>query len=88
MVFIREKHSGTYEKTSDFRTTVVEYNSPPIFMLTLQRIGVFIKISSVEFIEPELVFRKMRRYPVEYDAYTRFVKLINHYLEIFGRTVT
>ena len=46
-------------------------------MESLPRIGVFIQRGAIETREPVLIGRKMRRYPVEYDAETHRVSAVD-----------
>ena len=86
MVFIEPVAGRGDQERHDLRSAVIKDSCTPALVFPLERIGIFIKTSAVEFIESLLILREMRRHPVEDDADARLVEQVDHLPEIIRRT--
>src|SRR5690606_19553326 len=75
-----------YQEATYLVATVVEYVALPVGMKSLSRVGVLIQMSSIEIEKSVGVARKMRRHPIEDNAYTFLVEAIDQVHEILRST--
>ena len=88
MVFWNPVVSAWNKERAYFSPTVIKNSGSPWSMLSFSFIRVFIAASTVKFIKPAGIFRKMRRNPVKNNAYTGFMKHIYHTFKIIRSSET
>ena len=80
-----EKRVGD-EEIPHLVASVVENIRPPIAMLPLPRIGVFVKVRTVEIGQPVRILREVGRHPVKNDSDSRLVAMIDEVAELIRIT--
>ena len=75
------------QEVLDLRSAVIEDLRAPVRMLALARILVLILRISVEVRQSALILREMRRHPVEDDADSVVMEIVDHLRELLRRAV-
>ena len=65
MILVQPKQRAAEQEVPDLVATVIEDKAVPVRMESLPRIGMFIEMRAVELGQPMLVWRKVRRHPVQ-----------------------
>src|SRR6516165_6986688 len=86
MIFVKPEQRIADQEAPDFVTAVVEHQGVPVRVLSLSRIRVFIQVSSVKVTEAGLVFREMRRDPVQNHSDSLLMKVVDEIHEVVGRS--
>ncbi len=82
MILIQPEQGVCNEEITHFVSAKVEYKSPPFRMFSLAGITMFVKGSAVEEPQAPVVFREMRRDPVDDDSDAVLVARVHKVLEI------
>jgi hypothetical protein len=69
-------------------TAKIEYQGAPVRMLSPARIGVFVQSGAIELAQGVGIARKMRRHPVEDDANTPAMQVIDKEAKVVRRAKT
>src|SRR5262245_13418040 len=87
VVLIQPEGRAAQQKTAHFVPAVVENVAVPVGMKPKPGIIVFIKMSAIEIGQSVLILRKVRWYPVEDDADSPLMQVIDQPHEILRRPI-
>src|SRR5437667_8558402 len=82
MVFLKPEKSVCDQEVTYFGPTEVEDQRAPIAVFSLPRIGVFVKLCSIELSQSKGVLGEMPRNPVENDSNAFLVAAIDEMAEL------
>src|SRR5258708_39361992 len=85
MVFVKPEQGIADQKTLDLMASIVEHEGIPVRLLGLPRIGVLIKMRTIEIAESGFVFRKMGGNPIQDDADPVLMKVVDQIHEVGRR---
>src|SRR5262249_49807220 len=85
MVLDQPEQGVADQKAADLISSVIEHKRIPVGVLSFSRIGVLVKMRSVEIAEASLVFRKVRGDPVQNHADSMLVKIVHEKHEVGRR---
>src|SRR5262249_6151805 len=85
MVLVQPEQSVAEEEVLHFVAAIIEHKSVPIRMFSLPRIGMLVKMRSVEVAESGLVLWKMGRYPIQNYADSALMKMVHEIHEVRRR---
>jgi hypothetical protein len=84
MILVEPEQRVADQKTSHLITAIVKNESVPIGVLSFPRVGMLVKVSSVEIAETGFIFREVRRNPVENHADPALMKIVHEIHEVGG----
>src|SRR5438094_9052026 len=87
MIDVEPEQRARKQKTANLASAVIEDGALPIRMEALPRIGVFVKVGSVEVGQPVLVVGEMRRDPVQNDADIVLVQVVHQIHKILRSAI-
>ena len=76
------------EEVSHLGASRIEDVRPPIGVLPLPRIEVFVERRTIEASQGECVLREVRRYPIDDNAHAALMKVVDEPSEMVGRAVS
>src|SRR5262249_20014270 len=88
VVLVKPKERVPGQKTLYLTPPVIENECVPIWLLPLSWIGVFVKMSAIEVAQASLIFRKVRRNPIENNPNSVLMEIVHQEHEIRGRSKT
>ena len=88
VVFRKPEGSGRKQEGHHLLPAVVEHHRAPLPVLGFERVGVLVKRLAVKVVKSVLVLGKVRRHPVQNNAYARLVHDVHEIFEVVGRAVT
>ena len=84
VIFVQPEEAVRDEEIAHLVSAVIEDQRPPVAMFALARIGVFVKVGSVEQSEPVGILREMPRNPIDNDADPVLVATIDKVPKFIG----
>ena len=88
MIFAKPKSSTRDQKTHNRGLAIIKNTGPPLLVLALSGIRVFITGCSIKTIKSKLIFRKMSGYPIKDNADSVLVHNINKFFKIIRGAIT
>ncbi len=88
VVFIEPEQGGSNEEVAHFVTTEVEDQGTPVLVFTQTRVFMFIERSAIKSCQTETILGEVRRHPVQIDANTLLMTIIDKVTEIIGSAET
>src|SRR5207247_2527118 len=87
MVAVEPEEGAAQEKAPHFRPAVVEDQAPPIWVISLLRRSVLVEVRAVEIAEAMLVAGEVGRHPVEDDADSLLMQVVDKEHEVLRRAI-
>ena len=87
VIAVEPAERAAQQKAADLVASIVEDRAAPVRMHSESRVGVLEEVRPIEVLQPELVRRKVRRHPVQHDADTVLVQVVDQKHEVLRRAV-
>ena len=87
VIAVEPAERAAQQKAADLVASIVEDRAAPVRVHSESRVGVLEEVRPIEVLQPELVRRKVRRHPVQHDADTVLVQVVDQKHEVLRRAV-
>src|SRR5262249_32642426 len=88
VVLVEPEKSVPQEEVLHLVPPVVEYESSPVAVLSLARVGMLVKVGAVEEAETVVVSRKVSRHPIEENTNAGLVAAVDEAGKVLGQAMT
>ena len=86
MILVKPEQCVPGQEALHLAPAVIENERVPIRLLSLPRVGVLVKMRAVKIAQARLVFRKVRRNPIQNDSDSVLMEVVHQKHEVRGRS--